>query len=143
MALCSTRLEMANIHPLQSTRAVHRCLANSAVILFGQAGPVKWMCFPNRESATGTLIDLYLRNQIELPDETVHLLFSANRWEVSRDIVDLLSAGTCLVCDRYAFSGVAYSAAKGLDFTWCQVRLVPVTSPTTSPPHHHRLRHTH
>lgn len=42
-----------------------------------------------------------------------------------------LRAGTTIVCDRYAFSGVAYSAAKGceqcgvmacggLDFTWCQ-----------------------
>ena len=74
------------------------------------------MCFPNRETATGTLIDLYLRKQIELPDETVHLLFSANRWEASRGIVADLAAGTHLVCDRYAFSGVAYSAAKGLDF---------------------------
>ena len=52
-----------------------------------------------------------------------------------------LRAGTTIVCDRYAFSGVAYSAAKGgtalttvsmsceehlpascagLDFAWCQ-----------------------
>jgi len=24
-----------------------------------------------------------------------------------------------MVCDRYAYSGVAYSVAKGLDFDWC------------------------
>ena len=24
-----------------------------------------------------------------------------------------------LICDRYAYSGVAYSGAKGLDFDWC------------------------
>ena len=24
-----------------------------------------------------------------------------------------------LVCDRYAYSGVAYSSAKGIDFEWC------------------------
>merc|ERR1712150_53970 len=31
-----------------------------------------------------------------------------------------LSRGVSMVCDRYAFSGVAYTAAKGLDFDWCQ-----------------------
>merc|ERR1712046_522072 len=35
-------------------------------------------------------------------------------------IVDELNNGTSIVCDRYAFSGVAHSAAKGLDFAWCQ-----------------------
>lgn len=24
-----------------------------------------------------------------------------------------------MICDRYAYSGVSYSAAKGLDFDWC------------------------
>ena len=24
-----------------------------------------------------------------------------------------------MICDRYAYSGVAYSGAKGLDFQWC------------------------
>eukprot|EP00933_Yihiella_yeosuensis_P045281 TRINITY_DN40642_c0_g1_i1.p1 TRINITY_DN40642_c0_g1~~TRINITY_DN40642_c0_g1_i1.p1 ORF type:complete len:281 (-),score=67.69 TRINITY_DN40642_c0_g1_i1:126-968(-) len=83
-------------------------------------GPVKWMCFPNRETPIGVMIDLYLRNQLELPDDAVHRLFSANRWEMSNSLVEDLRAGTTVVCDRYAFSGVAYSSAKGLDFTWCQ-----------------------
>ena len=87
------------------------------------------MCFPNRETATGTLIDMYLRKQIELPDETVHLLFSANRWEASQMIVEELGRGTHLVCDRYAFSGVAYSAAKGLDFGWCQTPDIGLPTP--------------
>lgn len=83
-------------------------------------GAVKWMCFPDRSTATGGLIDLYLRNKIELSDQEIHLLFSANRWEASQAIVAELSRGVSIVCDRYAFSGVAYSAAKGLDFAWCQ-----------------------
>jgi len=85
-----------------------------------KSGPVKWMCFPNRATPTGTLIDLYLRKKIELPDKLVHLLFSANRWETAAAIVQDLVSGTSIVCDRYAFSGVAYSAAKGLDFSWCR-----------------------
>jgi dTMP kinase len=83
-------------------------------------GAVKWMCFPNRETAVGMLIDMYLRRMIELPDETVHQLFSANRWESMASVVETLNSGTSVVCDRYAFSGVAYSAAKGLDLSWCQ-----------------------
>eukprot|EP00747_Dinoflagellata_sp_TGD_P058110 gnl/TRDRNA2_/TRDRNA2_150972_c0_seq1.p1 gnl/TRDRNA2_/TRDRNA2_150972_c0~~gnl/TRDRNA2_/TRDRNA2_150972_c0_seq1.p1 ORF type:complete len:316 (+),score=46.42 gnl/TRDRNA2_/TRDRNA2_150972_c0_seq1:10-957(+) len=85
-----------------------------------QAGPVKWLCFPNRTTPIGLLIDLYLRKKIELHDETIHLLFSANRWETAKTIVEDLNKGTAIVCDRYAFSGVAYSAAKGLDFDWCR-----------------------
>jgi len=85
-----------------------------------ESGSVKWMCFPNRATPVGILIDMYLRRMIELPDETVHQLFSANRWESVGKIVDDLTAGTSVVCDRYAFSGVAYSAAKGLDLGWCQ-----------------------
>merc|ERR1719220_2962584 len=66
------------------------------------------------------LIDLYLRRKLELSDGAVHLLFSANRWELSNTIVSLMNEGITVVCDRYAFSGVAYTSAKGLDFDWCQ-----------------------
>jgi len=86
----------------------------------GGAKSVRWMCFPNRNTASGCLIDLYLRRQVELSDGIVHMLFSANRWEMAQAIVEDLERGVSVVCDRYAFSGVAYSAAKGLDFEWCQ-----------------------
>merc|ERR1719178_614189 len=66
---------------------------------------------------------------VELPDETVHQLFSANRWESVASIVETLNAGTSIVCDRYAFSGVAYSAAKGLDFEWCKALDVGIPAP--------------
>jgi len=39
-------------------------------------------------------------------------MFSANRWEMKEDIIKDLNNGINLICDRYAFSGVAYSAAK-------------------------------
>ncbi|CAM0137592.1 unnamed protein product [Umbelopsis sp. WA50703] len=32
----------------------------------------------------------------------------------------LLLSGTTLVVDRYAYSGVAFTAAKGLDISWCK-----------------------
>ncbi len=57
----------------------------------------------------------------DLPDRAIHLLFSTNRWEKEQEIQDSLRQGTHLVIDRYAFSGVAFSAAKdGLDLEWCK-----------------------
>lgn len=35
-----------------------------------------------------------------------------------------LLSGTTLIVDRYSYSGVAFSAAKGLDIEWCKVSLV-------------------
>ena len=30
-----------------------------------------------------------------------------------------MNKGINIICDRYSYSGVAYSSAKGLDFKWC------------------------
>eukprot|EP00419_Tripos_fusus_P024961 CAMPEP_0172715860 /NCGR_PEP_ID=MMETSP1074-20121228/67786_1 /TAXON_ID=2916 /ORGANISM="Ceratium fusus, Strain PA161109" /LENGTH=334 /DNA_ID=CAMNT_0013540481 /DNA_START=64 /DNA_END=1068 /DNA_ORIENTATION=+ len=90
---------------------------------------VAWRCFPDRSTPIGMLIDLYLQRAIDLPDRAVHELFSANRWESMQSINQELESGTYIVCDRYAFSGVAYSASKGLDFTWCQTPDCGILSP--------------
>ena len=37
--------------------------------------------FPNRTTSVGQMISSYLSNQSQLDDHTIHLLFSANRWE--------------------------------------------------------------
>lgn len=37
--------------------------------------------FPDRTTSVGRMISSYLSNQSQLDDHTVHLLFSANRWE--------------------------------------------------------------
>lgn len=73
----------------------------------------------DRTTAIGSLINDYLTNKKDMDDHAVHLLFAANRWEVLPKIINRLKAGRTVVCDRYAFSGIAYSAAKGLDLTWC------------------------
>ncbi|EDW32237.1 GL10538 [Drosophila persimilis] len=81
--------------------------------------PTLSMNFPERESSTGQVINSYLTNSNDLPDEVIHLMFSANRWEYMNKIRKELLAGTTLIVDRYSYSGVAYTAAKGLDFDWC------------------------
>ena len=51
----------------------------------------------------------------------IHLLFTINRWELKQKIIDSLMEGKHLILDRYSYSGVAYTAAKGIDFNWAMV----------------------
>ncbi|KJP87572.1 thymidylate kinase [Plasmodium fragile] len=75
--------------------------------------------FP-KETPTGQIIAKYLKMQTDMTNETIHLLFSANRWELMGEIKSLLAKGVWVVCDRYAYSGVAYSAgALKLSKAWC------------------------
>lgn len=93
---------------------------------------VKLLKFPDRTTAIGKAIDEYLNNKVELEDHAIHLLFSANRWESVPEIKRLLSTGTSLVVDRYAFSGVAFTAAKMLSNTtlqWCKSPDVGLPAP--------------
>jgi len=82
--------------------------------------PARYMRFPNRSSITGQIINDYLTNAKQLDDRVIHLLFSANRWEQVQEINDLLSSGISVVCDRWTYSGLAYSLAKGLSRDWCE-----------------------
>ena len=45
-------------------------------------------------------------------NEAVHLLFAMNRWEMNKQLIEKANFGTDIICDRYAYSGVAYSVAK-------------------------------
>lgn len=63
-------------------------------------------------SAVGGLINEYLQSSVQTDDRAIHLLFSANRWEAAPKLVDTLAKGTNIVCDRYAYSGVAFTSAK-------------------------------
>ncbi|MBN3295569.1 thymidylate kinase [Amia ocellicauda] len=77
--------------------------------------------FPDRTTKIGQLINAYLEKSSELEDHTVHLLFSANRWELVPLMKQKLEQGVSLVVDRYAFSGVAFTSAKpGFNLDWCQ-----------------------
>ncbi|WVR05820.1 thymidylate kinase [Kwoniella sp. DSM 27419] len=75
--------------------------------------------FPDRTTAIGKMIDSYLQSKAEMDDRAIHLLFSANRWECAAAIRRDLANGVTVIADRYAFSGIAFSAAKGLPFDFC------------------------
>lgn len=100
------------------------------------------MRFPDRTTLIGGVINDYLkvRSQFmvrrrfpdlqniyffqgdkQLDDHTIHLLFSSNRWEKLSEMKSALDSGVHVVVDRYAFSGVAFSAAKdGMSLEWCK-----------------------
>ncbi|KAM9279721.1 thymidylate kinase [Morus bassanus] len=77
--------------------------------------------FPERTTEIGRLISSYLAKEKNLEDHTVHLLFSANRWEHVPLMKEKLHQGITLVVDRYAFSGVAFTSAKeNFCLDWCK-----------------------
>ncbi|KAG2228867.1 hypothetical protein INT48_003155, partial [Thamnidium elegans] len=88
--------------------------------LLGNGVDSELVKFPDRTTQTGKMIDSYLQQKSELDDHAIHLLFSANRWEAMKTLEEKLNSGKTLIVDRYAFSGVAFSSAKGLDLEWCR-----------------------
>ena len=84
--------------------------------------------FPNRSTPIGQMIHSYLSTApptdyrselnnskqlaVTIDDRTIHQLFAANRSEAMPEMRHSLLSGKTLVVDRYAFSGVAYTAAK-------------------------------
>jgi dTMP kinase len=109
----------------KTTQARLLCASLSAAASASGAGApaAVAMRFPDRETAVGGLINRYLTREVELDDVAVHLLFSANRWEARAQLLRALRGGADVVCDRYAYSGAAFTAAKGaagLDLAWCK-----------------------
>jgi dTMP kinase len=84
--------------------------------------------FPNRSTTTGKLINDYL-NSSNVNDHAIHLIFSANRWELFEEMKEKLMNGVSLIVDRYVDSGLAYSLAKGLDREWCRTADIGLVKP--------------
>ncbi|ORX96956.1 thymidylate kinase-domain-containing protein [Clohesyomyces aquaticus] len=84
---------------------------------------VRHMRFPDRTTPIGQMINSYLSGRSEQEDHVIHLLFSANRWELAASIQSDVEAGVTVVIDRYYYSGCVYSAAKNnpkLDLKWAR-----------------------
>ncbi|KAJ7948652.1 Thymidylate kinase [Quillaja saponaria] len=97
--------------------------------LEGQGQSAELWRFPDRSTSVGKMISSYLLNTSQLDDRTIHLLFSANCWEKRSLMETKLKSGTTLIVDRYYYSGVAFSSAKGLDFEWCKAPEMGLLAP--------------
>jgi dTMP kinase len=74
------------------------------------------------------MINSYLTGSTQQDDHSIHLLFSANRWEAISGIRESINNGVHVVVDRYSFSGAVYSAAKAnpdLDLQWGMFNCAP------------------
>jgi len=93
-------------------------------------GKAEFIRFPDRTTPIGVMINSYLTNASEMEDHAIHQLFSANRWEAVSSLKMKLEEGTTLVCDRYCYSGVAFSAAKpSLSLDWCMSSDIGLPAP--------------
>lgn len=77
--------------------------------------------FPQRDTDFGQSIDSFLKKQKKYDDKMIHLLFTINRWEFKETIMQKLEKQQHIILDRYSYSGIAYSTAKGIDLNWCMV----------------------
>ncbi|KAI9647740.1 Thymidylate kinase [Ciborinia camelliae] len=95
--------------------------------LYASGRNVKLMRFPDRTTPIGQQINSYLQSSTTLPDQSIHLLFSANRWEKAQEIREFIAKGYTIVCDRYYYSGMIYTSSKypkdspnHLSLEWCK-----------------------
>ncbi|KAJ8071957.1 hypothetical protein OCU04_002260 [Sclerotinia nivalis] len=95
--------------------------------LYASGRNIKLMRFPDRTTSIGQQINSYLQSSTILPDQAIHLLFSANRWEKAQEIRQFIAQGYTIVCDRYYYSGMIYTSSKyptdspsHLSLEWCK-----------------------
>ncbi|WUR04550.1 thymidylate kinase [Vairimorpha necatrix] len=88
--------------------------------------PTVKMHFPDRNTVIGDILNKYLTGKLDLTPEATQLLFTADRYE-KRDFIEKTASSHILLCDRYSWSGICFSYAKGLDLDWCveTERLLP------------------
>lgn len=94
--------------------------------------PAEMWRFPDRGTVIGGILDSYLKREVDLGSGEAHMLFVANRWERKRDMLSAMQEGTTIVVDRYGYSSIAYTTAKGvngLDLDWCRAMDAGLPSP--------------
>jgi dTMP kinase len=94
-----------------------------ATYLREQGVPVCETSEPTR-GPFGAVIRQALEGRLEVDERALAVAFAADRYDhlfsTDRGIVDRLSAGTWVVCDRYVLSSVVYQSANGMAAEWVQ-----------------------
>ena len=79
---------------------------------------VETLSFPDYTTPIGKEIGAALRGERDFGPDVMQLLYIANRYEKKPQMLDWLSGGADVVCDRYVASSVAYGESQGLDAAW-------------------------
>lgn len=85
--------------------------------LLGKGVNLRYLHFPRYDSQPyGELIGKYLRGDFgsieQVHPQIVALLFALDRMDASAQIKEWLSAGDCVLLDRYVYSNIAYQCSK-------------------------------
>ena len=67
--------------------------------------------FPNATTKLGRVLKMCLHEGRQMDLWTQHVLFSLHRWEMNEWIIQSHEQGEAVVCERYSWSGMAYSVA--------------------------------
>lgn len=88
---------------------------------------VRFLSFPDYGTSIGEELARALQGEREYGADVMQLLFVANRHERREAILEWISGGLILLCDRYKSSSIAYGEAQGLDRDWLSdiQRLLP------------------
>jgi dTMP kinase len=76
------------------------------------------LSFPDYATAIGGEISKALHGERDYGADVMQLMYVANRYEHRGRMLQWLSDGAVLVCDRYVASSIAYGEAQGLDAAW-------------------------
>lgn len=78
--------------------------------------------FPRRSTPSGKILDRYLRGDTDKDTDmdawSLHMLFLTNLWEAVAEVRRELAEGRHVVLDRWYYSTIAYSAARGVPMRW-------------------------
>lgn len=74
---------------------------------------------PTADTEVGKRIRGILQKKETVTPEELQKLFSQDRAEHLRDVIELaLARGEIVICDRYFFSTLAYGSLAGIDMNW-------------------------
>lgn len=72
--------------------------------------------YPNRNTILGNKIDKILKGNLKCDEITKIKLFSDNRQEFNKEIIDLLNNGVNIIVDRYTHCSLAYTLTNQVKY---------------------------
>lgn len=100
----------------QSGKETQALMLRNALRARGQSA--EYVTFPDYSTPIGQEIGHALQARRQFTPDVLQLLFVANRYEWKPRILEMLTGGTRVICDRYLASSVAYGEAQGADPDW-------------------------
>ncbi len=80
----------------------------------------KLFSFPDYTTPIGKEINRYLHGKRKYPEQVIHCLLAANRWERASDVINAEEKNSVVIMNRYRESNLVYGLANGLKLDWLE-----------------------